>query len=115
LEDSYLQIATSASSWPETVFMFYAQTNTMVFAGISMSDANIRRWMAIANQIEKSDLEMVANTNKVTPKHLWFTTESDDLNLDKIKLVALIHLGVRPAWIESWKDLEEAINNLLGI
>lgn len=115
LEESYLQVATSASTWPETIFMFHAHTSKMCFAGLSMTDANIRRWMATANQIEKSDLEIVANVKNTTPKHLWVTTKSPDSTIDEIKQVALAHLGIRPAWIDSWGDLEMSLNNLLGV
>lgn len=115
LEQEYLQVATSASAWPETVFMFNAQANKMVFIGLSMADPNIRRWMATANQIHRGDLEVVAKTNDATPKHIWLTTTSSDKTVDDIKQVALLHLGIRPAWIDKWTDLELALNNLMGV
>lgn len=114
LEQEYLQLATSASAWPETVFMFNAQANRMVFVGLSMADPNIRRWMAAANQLYRGDLEIVAKTLNVVPKHIWLTTTSIDKSLDEIKQVALDHLGIRPAWIDKWQDLETALNNLIG-
>ena len=115
LEQEYLKVATSASAWPETVFMFNAQTNRMVFIGLSMADPNLRRWMATANQIHRSDLEVVAKTIEVTPKHIWITTKSSDKRIDDIKQVALQHLGIRPAWIDKWSELEVALYNLLGV
>lgn len=115
LEQEYLQVATSSSAWPETIFMFSAQTSRMVFVGLSMADPNIRRWMATANQIYLSDIEVVAKTNDVTPSNIWITPTTGDSTLDNIKQVALSHLGVRPGWINSWSDLEVSLNNLLGI
>lgn len=115
LEREYLKVATSASVWPENIFMFNAQANKMVFLGLSMSDPNIRRWMATANQINLNDLEVVAKTNVITPKHIWITTRTGDPILDKIKQVSLSHLGVRPGWIDKWSELESAFDNLLGV
>lgn len=117
LEEEYLKIVTSTSSWPETIFMFYAQSTKMVFVGLSMADPNIRRWMSIAHQTNMNDLRVISNTEKIVlkkAKHLWLTTMSEDDKFDTLKESSLRHLGVRPAWLHSWSDLEKGMLNILG-
>ncbi len=47
LEREYLAMSSSRASWSETIFLFHAQSAKLAFAGLSMSDANIRRWMSM--------------------------------------------------------------------
>jgi hypothetical protein len=115
LEQEYLRIASTTASWPETLFLFHAQTTRMVFAGLSMSDANIRRWMRASETELSLDYARVFSGKRVNPEHLWITRKPADITLTRLKLVSMLHLGIRPAWINDWAELEEALCNMLAI
>lgn len=115
LENEYLRVATTSAAWPESAFLFYAQTTRMVFVGLSMADANIRRWMNSAHIEEKHDLGLIATGTPVNPAHLWVSRKPTDPKLERLKSVALTHLGIRPAWIAGWKHLGEGLNNLAAM
>ncbi len=115
LESEYIRVATEASSWAETLFMFYAQTTRMVFLGFSMSDPNMRRWMALSNQSALHDLNAMTKLTDMTPRHIWLTTDPLEVALKTRYNEALSHLGVRPGWIRDWSQTEFALRNLLAL
>jgi hypothetical protein len=115
LEQEYLPIASTSASWPETLFLFHAQTSRMIFMGLSMSDANVRRWMSASETEVSQDHDHIFVGKRINPEHLWITTRPTDPALERIKLVAMLHLGIRPAWIDDWAELEYALDNLLAI
>jgi len=115
LEREYLRIASTSASWPETLFQFHSQTTRMLFVGLSMSDANIRRWMSSANDSVARDYELLGKGQRVNPQHLWFTRKPMDESLARLRLVSLLHLGIRPAWIDDWPQIEHALSNVLGL
>lgn len=100
LESEYIRVATVASSWAETPFMFHAQTTSMLFFGFSMSDPNMRRWLALSNQIALQDLNAMTGLKEMTPHHIWLTTEPTAPELKILHDEALLHLGVRPGWMK---------------
>jgi hypothetical protein len=114
LEEEYLKVASSPSMWPASAFLFYAETTRMVFAGLSMADPNIRRWMSSAHAEERHDLQQLARSAVVNPTHLWIQRKPQTPDLERIRLVALTHLGIRPAWISGWDQLYSALKNLLA-
>jgi SIR2-like domain len=115
LEQEYLRIASTTASWPETLFLFHAQTTRMIFAGLSMSDANIRRWMSASETELSLDHELVFSGPRLNPKHFWVTRKPSNPELRRVKLVSMVHLGIRPAWIAEWAQLEAALSNMLAL
>ena len=114
-ESSYVQLAGSVASWPQTIFSGAAQSSRMIFVGLSMSDANIRRWLGWANTTRIGELAQRGSPPKFSSQHLWITTPSHEPHLKAAKEAGLLHLGVRTAFVPSWDRLEDAISNLLGI
>ena len=115
LESEYIRVATRSSSWSETLFMFHAQTSTLLMLGFSMSDPNMRRWLALTNDSALHDLNAISTSAVMTPRHIWITTQVGDPQLTLLRDEALVHLGVRPGWISDWTCTEAAISNLLAI
>lgn len=115
LESEYIKVATVASTWAETLFMFYAQTTRMLFLGFSMSDPNMRRWLALSQQSSLQDLAAMTTRTEMTPRHVWLTTEPASAELKNLRNEALVHLGVRPGWMKSWGQTEAALCNLLAL
>lgn len=115
LESEYIRVATEASSWAETLFMFHALTTRMVFFGFSMSDPNMRRWLALSNQSALHDLYAMKMHTEMTPRHIWLTTHPGSSLLTTLGNEALFHLGVRPGWMADWSQTEPAFCNLLAL
>lgn len=115
LESEYIRVATTSASWPETLFMFHAQTTALLMLGFSMSDPNMRRWLALTNDSVLRDFAAMTAAKEITPRHTWLTTRVTDAKLTLLRDEALIHLGVRPGWIPTWGHVEEAMANLLAL
>jgi len=114
LEQEYLRIAGTSASWPETLFLFHAQTTRMIFVGISMADANMRRWMSASEMELRQDYRRISKGKRINPEHLWITRRPSDPAMSRLKLVSMLHLGVRPAWIDEWVQLEGSLSNMLA-
>ncbi|WP_250455317.1 SIR2 family protein [Caballeronia sp. ATUFL_M2_KS44] len=115
LESEYIRVATVAASWAETLFMFHAQTTTMAFLGFSMSDPNMRRWLALSNDSALQDLNALTSVTEFTPRHIWLTPDTKNAALKTLRNEALVHLGVRPGWIRDWSQTQLAFHNLLAL
>ncbi len=115
LESEYIRVATKSASWPETLFMFHAQTTALLMLGFSMSDPNMRRWLALTNDSLVHDLVAMTTATQMTPRHIWLTTQVRDPKLTLLRDESLLHLGVRPGWIPDWGHAEAAIENLLAL
>jgi hypothetical protein len=115
LEQEYLRVASTTAAWPETLFLFHAQTTRMLFAGLSMSDANIRRWMRSSELELALDHERIFSGTRINPEHLWITREPSETHAKRLELVSMLHLGIRPAWIDDWSELEPALRNMLAL
>lgn len=114
-ESTYSKLAGSIFTWPQTTFLHYAQSSTMVFVGLSMSDQNIRKWMAWCAEAKNSELSAKLGESRVSFPHIWITKRPSSQVEVKLFERSLIHLGVRIAWIDSWSDLTKAIANLLAV
>lgn len=112
LEQEYLAMAASLGAWGESEFLFHAHSTKMVFLGLSMSDTNIRKWMSGINAEKSRDLSIFGCTEAPNPHHIWIKPEPSLTSLKDIYLHSLLHLGVRPGWIENWQATESAIVNL---
>lgn len=112
LEQEYLAMAASSAAWGETEFLHHAHSTKMVFLGLSMSDSNIRRWVNGINQEKTRDLEIFGCLDMPNPHHIWIKPKSTEVVLNDLYLYTLQHLGIRPAWIDSWSDVEAGIVNL---
>ena len=111
LEEEYLAAASSGAAWAETMFLYYAQCTRMAFVGMSMSDSNVRRWMR-ATSLEKQKDELAFGfSGRINPDHLWVKPRPSELE-QQLALHSLCHLGVRPAWINSWAELRHGLLNL---
>jgi hypothetical protein len=115
LEEDFLRVATSSSSWPEITFMFHSQVSRLVFVGLSMSDSNIRRWLSSSHAALTREVQTVAGVERFEPVHVWVTTTPADPVRMQIQSVGLSHLGVGPAWLADWQQIGEGFKNLLAI
>ncbi len=51
----------------------------------------------------------------VNPEHIWLMPKPVQDFEQRFLLTSLLHLGVRPAWIDSWSAIGDAFRNLMAI
>lgn len=93
-ENSYTSLAGRMFSWSSSIFLYHAQADSLCFVGLSMADANIRRWLSWTFEGYSTDLSQVARPADLSGRHLWITTrprKTDDARTTLYPL-ALRHL-----------------------
>ena len=115
LEQEYLAVSSGPVAWAETVFLFHAQSTKLAFVGMSMSDSNIRRWMSTINNEKAKDMLVYGATKRINPEHIWITQRPARDVDQRLFLVSQQHLGIRPAWVKNWGELEKWLRNMCAI
>lgn len=115
LESSYSEVAGSMYSWAQTSFLYLAQCNKLVFLGLSMSDPNIRKWLAWTHQGYIEELNLVKSKSRdiVSLNHLWIRTKASSPGLQTFLDISLRHLGVKIGLINSWSDLGSIMSRIM--
>lgn len=117
-ESGYSRISSTVFTWQQTVFLSHAQSQRLVFIGLSMSDPNLRRWLswctanaATAQQHRLNNF----NGEYIMGENIWLTTRPSDSAHETFLESSLLHLGTRIGWLDSWSQLPEALANLQGL
>ena len=117
-ESGYSRISSTVHTWQQTVFLSHAQSQRLVFIGLSMSDLNLRRWLAwcTANAVQEHQHRSQEFRGEfILGENLWLTIRPKEKEHEIALESSLLHLGVRIAWLESWAELPTALDNLLGV
>jgi|GEM_PF-782213 len=117
-ESGYSRISSTVFTWQQTVFLSHAQSQRLVFIGLSMSDPNLRRWLSwcTANAVTAQQHRLNNfNGEYIMGENIWLTTRPSDPAHETFLESSLLHLGTRIGWLDSWNQLPEALNNLLGL
>jgi len=107
-EESYTQMAGSLFAWPQTTFLHYAQATNMALVGHSLSDPNLRRWLAWSAEVR-------ARESPTLRYHIWLRKRPTEASEAALLKHSVKHLGVWIMWLESWNDIEAALRNLVGL
>ncbi len=114
-ETSYLQLANSAFSWQSSVFLDVCNSKSIVFIGVSLSDANMRRWLSWVYANREAELREQRKYTGESTSHLWINKlPASSMERDWIESI-VAHLGIRVVWISSWSEVGQALRSLLGI
>jgi hypothetical protein len=115
-ENSYSRLAGRMFSWAQSIFLYHAQAETLCFIGLSMADANIRRWLAWTFEGYTADLIDVTASKDLSGKHVWLNTKvaGNGVQID-LYTYALRHLGVQVCWLPNWRSFDSVFKQLLGI
>jgi hypothetical protein len=116
-ENSYTGLAGRVFTWAQNTFLHKAQTNALCFVGMSMTDANIRRWLswAFETYIEELRIAHAVKIEDIGGRHVWLQTKSQ-LSAEAIQMYpyALRHLGVQVCWLDNWDQIQSALKSLIG-
>lgn len=110
-ESSYLQIANTSFSWQSVNFLNICSSNVVIFAGVSLTDPNMRKWLSWI-QSERSSL---LPKDEDSTQHFWINKKPEFEDTMHWTEAAVSHLGVRVIWINEWNELEIVLNKLLGL
>jgi SIR2-like domain len=117
-ESGYSRVSSTIFTWQQTVFLSHAQSQRLVFMGLSLSDPNLRRWLSwcTANAVKEQQYRAQQLRGEfVRGDHLWITTRPREREHEKALESSLVHLGTRIGWLDTWDQLPQALENLLGV
>lgn len=113
-ETSYHAVSGSTHSWQQITFQYYALRSKILFIGLSMSDPNIRRWLAHANSVLNKDIINIKGKETNIYSHIWLTPKSASTTEMSLKKLGLSHLGVKVGEINDWSRVYAGLSNLIS-
>lgn len=113
-EAAYLQLAGNVYSWQATSFLETCSARRVVFVGLSLSDANMRRWLSWIHDSRVDELEQVGQRGAVSTQHLWLNLDPGDAELRAWIEASVAHLGVRLLWLRSWSSIGPVLARMLN-
>ncbi len=113
-EASYLQLAGTVYSWQATSFLETCSARRVVFVGLSLSDANMRRWLSWVHDSRAQELEQIGHGDAVSTQHYWLSADPGDSRLRAWIEASVAHLGVRLVWLKQWANIGPVLRRMLG-
>jgi hypothetical protein len=121
-ESAYAEASASIYNWAQTTFLYRAQFDRLVFLGMSMSDPNIRRWLAWSHKHRIDEIGHMSHRPSSTPtrsfdphpNHFWLRTRPSSTDVDAIIEPSLFHLGVKIIWLDAWTEVRSALDDLVA-
>lgn len=113
-ETSYHEVSGSTHSWQQIIFQYHALRNRLIFIGLSLSDPNIRRWLAHSQSVLNRDIINITGREANFAGHIWITPKSTSDTEQKLKKLGLSHLGLKVGEIENWSNLYSGLINLIA-
>ena len=116
-ESQYLNLSRSVYSWQAATFLSVCMHHRCVFAGLSFTDPNLRRWLAWEYEGRRTERER--KELKHRPTHYWIKkrlphrkrgvlTAAEILVEDSVR-----HLGLRIVWVDEWDEVGEVLRIML--
>jgi len=109
-ESSYLQLANTAFSWQSASFLQAAAGNSIVFIGVSLTDPNMRRWLAWVHSTRVGELTAVGDLASASTPHYWIAKLPEDKPTQRWTESLVAHLGVRLVWVSDYSDIVPALD-----
>ena len=114
-EDTYLQIANNSFSWQATSFIGNCLNSKIVFIGVSLTDANMRRWLSWVHSNKVREFEENGIEYENSTDHFWIN-KTPSTAQEKIWMEeSVAHLGVRLVWIDNWYQTGAVLRKMLSL
>ena len=114
-EDNYLELANNSFSWQATSFIDNCMNRRVVFCGVSLTDANMRRWLSWIHANKMAEFKENGLDCKDATEHFWICKKPNTIQ-EKIWLEeSVAHLGVRLVWIDEWNQTGKVLKRMLGL
>lgn len=114
-ESAYINLSASMYSWAQSTFLFHSQADDILFVGLSLTDPNLRKWLAWTHSNKLNELRTNEGKDINYLKHVWITTAPESESEKEIISKSVSHLGVRVAFINDYSEIEQAVRNVAGI
>ena len=102
-------------SWQAINFIDNCMYSKMVFVGVSLSDANMRRWLSWIHSNKMEEFRINGFTCKDPTEHFWIN-KKPKTDVEKVWMEeSVAHLGVRLVWIDEWNQVGEVLRKMLGL
>lgn len=113
-EAAYLQLAGNVYSWQATSFLGTCAARRVVFVGLSLSDANMRRWLSWVHDSRVDELHQIGRADATSTQHFWLNLDPGDPQLRAWLEASVAHLGVRLVWLTSWDAIGPVLARMLN-
>ena len=114
-ETSYHELANASFSWQASAFISTTSSSTTVFIGTSMTDPNLKRWLAWQHAARLRDLGDRGSQPDATTRHYWLRRRPES-DAEQRWLESIVsHLGLRIVWLPQWTDAAIALRRMLNI
>lgn len=128
-ENEYLQLANASFSWQASSFINTLMNSTVFFVGLSLSDPNIRRWLAWIHQNKIEAIERLNSKRRMligsenntsedreiaSTSHYWIQKIPTNENTKKMYEASVAHLGIRVIWVSSYDHIIEVLKKAIG-
>ena len=114
-ESAYLQLAANLYSWQANAFLETCASRRVVFVGLSLTDANMRRWLSWVHDSRVDELRRLGQPDPVSTQHLWLNKDPEDPELRTWIEASVAHLGVRLVWLEQWDQVGPVLAKMLDL
>ncbi|MEM7155995.1 MAG: SIR2 family protein [Myxococcota bacterium] len=114
-ESAYLQLAANLYSWQAHAFLETCASRRVVFVGLSLTDANMRRWLSWVHDSRLDELRRIDSPAKSSTQHLWLNCAPNDPELRKWIEASVAHLGVRLVWLNGWDQVGLVLARMLNL
>lgn len=113
-EAAYLQLAGNVYSWQAMSFLETCAARRVVFVGLSLSDANMRRWLSWVHDSRVDELHQIGRSEATSTQHFWLNLDPGDPQLRAWIEASVAHLGVRLVWLTSWDAIGPVLERMLN-
>jgi hypothetical protein len=114
-ESTYLQLANTTFAWQSATFLHLCLSRSLVFFGVSLSDPNMRRWLAWVHANRVSEIASLHNSTGPSTSHYWINRAPAETAEKRWIESTVAHLGVRLVWIDSWEEGPKALRRMVGL
>ena len=113
-ENEYLQLANTSFAWQSNSFFNILTTSTVIFIGLSFTDANLRRWLSWIHASKKDALKKMGIQEDST-SHYWIEKIPEDRRMQRWYESSVAHLGIRIIWISDWYEVPEVLKKAVHL
>jgi hypothetical protein len=114
-ERDYLNLANTVWSWQSSVFTRTAMSDRIVFIGLSLTDPNMRRWLAWIHEQRLREIKSRKPMIRESTQHYWINVSSGSGPIDRWTEALVAHLGVRLVWLSAWKEVKPTLQGMLRL
>jgi hypothetical protein len=114
LEAAYLQLANTSFSWQSASFLRAAGGNSLVFAGLSLTDPNMRRWLSWVHATRVAELTESGVPSPTSTVHYWIARKPPDETTERWTESLVAHLGVRLIWVDDYADIASTLDLMIS-